>query len=445
MSFPCYTQYRASDVEWLGDIPVHWALKPLKAISTSNDDVLDESTQADYEMEYVEISDVDAIEGILGTTQTTFGKAPSRARRRVKNGDVLISSVRTYLRAIAPVINPPNHLIVSTGFAVIRPRTINSRFLGYSLRSEYFIANVIARSVGISYPAVNASELMQIPVPVPEPSEQLDIATFLDRETTKIDALVAEQENLIALLKEKRMAIIAHAVTKGVSPDAPLKESGVEWLGSVPEHWQHVRLGILFRETAESGSDELPVLSVSIHHGVSDKEFDEDELERKVTRSEDRSKYIRVRPGDLVYNMMRAWQGGFGTVKVEGMVSPAYLVGRPRLKICTDFVEYLLRTPQAIEELRRHSHGVTDFRMRLYWDEFKAIKIALPPLEEQRAIREFISSEVAKIAALIAETETAIGLLNERRMALISAAVTGKIDVRGIESANATPKRVAAA
>src|SRR5437868_2568802 len=113
------------------------------------------------------------------------------------------------------------------------------------------------------------------------------------------------------------------------------KDSGVEWLGEVPEHWDVMRMAHLFTEVAEPGTDELPILSVSIHDGVSDDELTPDELDRKVTRSEDRSKYKRVTPGDLVYNMMRAWQGGFGAVRVIGMVSPAYVVARPRATFLT--------------------------------------------------------------------------------------------------------------
>jgi type I restriction enzyme S subunit len=182
----------------------------------------------------------------------------------------------------------------------------------------------------------------------------------------------------------------------------------------------------------DRGDDDLPVLSVSIHDGVSDREFDDDELDRKVSRSEDRTKYKRVKPGDLVYNMMRAWQGGFGTVTVSGMVSPAYVVARPIDCVRTEFVEQILRTPQAVEELRRHSHGVTDFRLRLYWDVFKSIKIALPPLQEQDEILASIGHETAKLDSLIAEVEIGISLLQERRTALISAAVTGRFDVRGL-------------
>jgi type I restriction enzyme S subunit len=118
------------------------------------------------------------------------------------------------------------------------------------------------------------------------------------------------------------------------------------------------RIANVFHEVIESGNDELPILSVSIHHGVSDNEIADEDMDRKVTRSDDRSKYKRVAPGDLVYNMMRAWQGGFGTVTVEGMVSPAYVVARPKRNLTTAYIEHLLRTPQAIEQMRRHSRGI---------------------------------------------------------------------------------------
>jgi type I restriction enzyme, S subunit len=256
---------------------------------------------------------------------------------------------------------------------------------------------------------------------------------------------VEEQQRLIKLLKEKRQAVAFQAVTNGLDPQVPVKESGVEWLGKVPDHWEVRRLATLFREVSEGGTDDLPILSVSIHDGVSDKELRDDELDRKVARSEDKAKYKRVRPGDLVYNMMRAWQGGFGTVNVPGMVSPAYVVARPRDKLSAQFIEYLLRTPNAIEEMRRQSRGVTDFRLRLYWDEFKAMIIALPPVSEQHRILEMIENEVSKISALIAEVEAAIVLLQERRAAIISAAVTGKIDVRGRAEADAPLPDVVAA
>ncbi|MDZ4114599.1 MAG: restriction endonuclease subunit S, partial [Xanthomonadaceae bacterium] len=265
---------------------------------------------------------------------------------------------------------------------------------------------------------------------VPPLDEQSAIVAFLDRETGKIDALIAEQEKLLTLLAEKRQATISHAVTRGLNPNAPMKDSGVAWLGEVPTHWDMDRMGALYRETAELGNDDLPILSVSIHDGVSDKELNDAELDRKVTRSDDRSKYKRVLPNDLTYNMMRAWQGGFGSVAVAGQVSPAYVVATPRRELRTVFVEQLLRTPHAIEQVRRYSRGITEFRLRLYWDEFKNIRIALPPLAEQDEILSAIASMTETYDALSGEAKHAIDLLKERRSALIATAITGKIDVR---------------
>lgn len=279
---------------------------------------------------------------------------------------------------------------------------------------------------------LNAGKVRSFPLMVPPLPEQIQIATFLDRETAKIDALVAEQRELMDLLKEKRQAVISHVVTRGLNADAPMKPSGIEWLGDVPEHWEITRIANIFRDVSEAGLDDLPILSVSIHHGVSDKEMDDEELDRKVTRSEDRSKYKRVAPNDLVYNMMRAWQGGFGTVTIAGMVSPAYVVARPKPSVETTYVEHLLRTPKAIEQMRRFSRGITDFRLRLYWDEFKNLCIALPPDGEAKAICSEIGAMGERFSELTTEAQRAIDLLQERRTALISAAVTGQIDVRGM-------------
>jgi type I restriction enzyme S subunit len=349
----------------------------------------------------------------------------------VREGDVLFS-ITAHLGAVAVV---PSELEVS----YVSQHVALARLRGERLLPNW-VALVVLSQIGKNYFAsqgyggtkiqLSLDDISCMPVPVPPLVEQRAITEFLDRETGKIDALVEEQRRLIELLKEKRQAVISHAVTKGLDPSAPMKDSGVEWLGAVPAHWEVTRLANVFREVAEPLTDDLPILSVSIHHGVSDDELDEDDLERKVSRSEDRSKYKRVRPEDLVYNMMRAWQGGFGTVSVDGGVSPAYVVARPTRSVETAFVEWVLRTPQCVEEMRTRSVGVTDFRPRLYWDEFKDLKIALPPLTEQQQLLKEIGAEVARYRTLADTAEAAISLLTERRAALISAAVTGKIDVR---------------
>ena len=228
---------------------------PLKTVATHNDKVLDENMPPDAEIMYVDISSVDGVNGIAAKEAMLFGDAPSRARRRVRHGDVIVSTVRTYLRAIACIRDPEENLIVSTGFAVVRPRNeLVPSFLGHVLTASYFVEQVIARSTGVSYPAINASDLVAIPVLVPPLAEQSSIAEFLDRETAKIDGLVEEQRRLIELLKEKRQAVISRAVTKGLNRHAPMKPSGIEWLGDVPEHWDVMRVKHLTRSIEQGWS-----------------------------------------------------------------------------------------------------------------------------------------------------------------------------------------------
>ena len=157
--------------------------------------------------------------------------------------------------------------------------------------------------------------------------------------------------------------------------------------------WISYRLSDIYTERKEPGNESLPLLTVSIHSGVSDGELDEDELPKKVKRIEDKSQYKRAATGDLVFNMMRAWQGAIGTVRTEGMVSPAYIVAKPNGKVYPPFMDYYMKAPRMIGMINRQSYGVTDFRKRLYWDSFSPIPCVLPPVREQRKIAEILSTQ----------------------------------------------------
>ncbi len=213
MKWRPYPAYKPSGVEWLGDVPEHWEVKRLKYLATINDETLSETTSPDFEFSYIDIGSVDSVKGIVATEDKIFKTAPSRARRIVRMGDTIVSTVRTYLRAIAPIRAKHSNMIVSTGFAVVRPRSIDQGFMSYALRESGFIDAIVARSVGVSYPAVNASEIGTIPVPLPSTDEQTAIADFLDRETAKIDKLIAKIETAIERLREYRTALITAAVT----------------------------------------------------------------------------------------------------------------------------------------------------------------------------------------------------------------------------------------
>lgn len=203
-----------SGVEWLGEVPEHWEVQRLKYITTHNDEVLSEKTKTEYEIQYVDIGSVSAIDGIVDINKMSFESAPSRARRLVKDGDIIVSTVRTYLKAIAPIISPPINLVVSTGFTVIRPtKGLHKDYASYFLRSNVFIANVVSRSVGVSYPAINSSDLVDIYICKPEYEEQIEISSYLAKQSEKIDDLIVKASHQIELMKERRTALISAAVT----------------------------------------------------------------------------------------------------------------------------------------------------------------------------------------------------------------------------------------
>ena len=441
MSFARYPAYKDSGVDWLGEVPGHWEVVRLNTTATCNDEVLLESTAEDYEIEYVEISGVQAGQGITETATLPFGNAPSRARRVVRDGDVLISTVRTYLRAIAQVKSPPENMIASTGFAVLRPRRIDSRFLGYACHAEGFVSEVIARSVGVSYPAINASELARLPIPLPTAPEQTAIATFLDRETAKIDALVAEQEKLIALLQEKRQAVISHAVTKGLDPNVPMKDSGVEWLGEVPAHWAvgncgfYLRIlsGFAFPSSGFTDDDSAHRLLRGANVGVSRLKWD-DTVYWQRSEGDGLDDYEMVE-GDLVIGMDRPLIGeGMRVAKVTAQDLPSLLLQRVASlkvgnKLHPDYLHYLLASEMFIAHFSPETTGVSV--PHISPDQINKFVIPIPPMSEQLAIVNDVKRLLAEFGGLIAESEIAVGLLQERRTALISAAVTGQIDVRG--------------
>ena len=252
------------------------------------------------------------------------------------------------------------------------------------------------------------------------------IATYLDRETTQIDALIAAKERLLLLLAEKRQALITRAVTRGLDPAVKMKDSGVEWLGEVPEHWEVVRLASIFKERDTRCEPELPLLEVSINSGVIIREFSKDSIESVAS---DFNIYKVARPGDVVFNKMRMWQGAVGIAPTDGLVSPDYTVAYSDDSILADFANILFRTKQFSAECARHSHGIVWDRLRLYWEGFREINIALPSRKEQQEIVSFIRQKVGLMDSLIVITNQSITLLKERRSALISAAVTGQLTI----------------
>ena len=439
MKYQCYAEDKDSGVEWLGEIPSHWDSKPLKYLCTYNDEVLTEATSSDTEIQYIDIGSVSATEGISHIETMLFKDAPSRARRIVKDGDVIVSTVRTYLEAIAPIDNPPENLIVSTGFAVIRPnKNLYKGYAAYCLRAKGFIKEVVARSVGVSYPAINSSDLVNIAVPSIAYSEQTKIANFLDHETAKIDSLIEKQQQLIELLKEKRQAVISHAVTKGLNPNVSMKDSGVEWLGQVPEHWivksyRHAsriyrgKFGHRPRNDPAFYDGEYPFIQTG-DVARADKYI----TEYSQTLNEKGKEVSQLFPKGT---LMMAIAANIGDTAILGFeaYAPDSVVGfKPHDQIDLEFLKYSFMA--ALPALEQTSTQSTQANLNV--ERIGAVQGSFPSKGEQKKIVQYLDQLLEHYRVTENKAESTIQLMQERRTALISAAVTGKIDVRNWQNPN---------
>ena len=216
-------------------------------------------------------------------------------------------------------------------------------------------------------------------------------------------------------------------IRRGEVPEGYVKTA----LGLAPANWKRYTFGDIYTERKEPGDENLPLLMVSIHSGVSDGEVDAAELPKQVKRIEDKSQYKKAVSGDLVFNMMRAWQGAIGTVRTTGMVSPAYIVAEPNDKAYPLFMDYYSRTPQMINQIDRQSYGVTDFRKRLYWDSFAPISCTLPPIEEQQKIAAILTTQ----DRVIELKEKCLAEKQRQKKYLMQQLLTGKKRLLGFNGA----------
>lgn len=421
-------------------LPDGWSEKPLKRVARINSDKLLETTDPDYEIEYVDIGNVTLETGIERTERFRFEDSPSRARRQVKDGDTIVSTVRTYLKAVARIADAPANLVVSTGFAVLRAGPdLDPRFLYRVAQSQQFVERIVAHSVGVSYPAINPNDFGRFPIPIPPLDEQRAIARFLDRETGKIDELIVKKERLLELLKEKRQIVISHAVTKGLNPYVPMKSSDIEWLGDVPEHWKVMRLKRLVSNLrritygiVQPGESDANGRFMIRGKDYSSGWCQPDEIFRVSSAIEVPYARSRIQTGDLVMTIVGAGVGNVALIPdwLDGanITQTTARIALDLEKAQPEFVRYALQGLIGQRNLERNVYGSAQPRLNI--EHVDSYLMTVPPLDEQRRIVACLKGELDQFAELVAEAQRGIDLLQECRAALISAAVTGQIDVR---------------
>jgi type I restriction enzyme S subunit len=312
---------------------------------------------------------------------------------------------------------------------VVTPReAVAVRWLGELLRAM----DLNQYSASAAQPGLAVETIAALKVPIPPLEKQHAIADYLDRETARLDALVAAKERVLGLLAEKRRALITRAVTRGLDPRAPLRDSGIPWLAKIPAHWQTKRAKWLFSERDQrSVTGEEVLLSLRMERGL----VPHNDVSNKPTRPEELVGYKRASPGEIVVNRMRAAIGLVALCREDGLVSPDYAVFVPSKNTSGQYYVQLFTTELLGAVFRSVSTGMgtgSSGFLRLYSEAFLALWLPYPPLDEQSAISEFVGRESGRLDEMRAATERTLALLKERRSALIAAAVTGQIDVENV-------------
>ena len=431
-----YAAYKDSGVSWLGKVPAHWEVQRLKSWVDVNEFVLSEDTDPEYTFEYLDIASVATGRLTAKPERIRFGNSPSRARRVVRPGDTIVSTVRTYLKAVWHAEHPGDELIASTGFAVLTPRRGTfPRFVNYFCQSDPFTNRVTAEAVGIAYPAIAETRLGTFDVCIPPYPEQAAIVRFLDHADRRIRRYIRAKQKLITLLEEQKQAIIHEAVTGQIDvrtgrPYPAYKDAGVEWLGRVPAHWDVWRSKRVFRPRTELARPDDSQLSATQAYGVIAQADYEEKIRRKVTkilRHLNQRRHVEV--DDFVISM-RSFQGGLERAWESGCIRSSYIVLQAATtRLIVGYFGHLFKSAGYIGALQSTANFIRDGQ-DLNFENFCRVNLPVPPRGEQQEIAQTLDREQSHVRSMIERSRQQIDLLREYRTRLIADVVTGKLDVR---------------
>ncbi len=446
--FKAYPMYRDSGVEWLGEIPAGWEVKRIRFISDSNPVASEvRSLPGDTEVSFVPMEAVGENGGLALETTKLLSDVKA-GYTYFRDGDVVVAKITPCFEngkgALADGLT--NGIAFgTTELHVLRTKAeADAGFAFYVTLSDAFRKIGEADMYGAGgQKRISETFVRDFRIPLPPLPQQRAIAKFLDRETARIDTLVARKKRLITLLQERRLALITCAVTKGLNPAAPMKDSGVEWLGEIPAHWEDTRLRRVLTwieqgwspdcENRPADEDEWGVLKAGC---VNRGEFVESE-HKTLPQSERPILELEIREGDLLMSRASGSRDLVGSVAVVRKCRPRLLLCDKVFRLHVDerqvsktFAAHALNSRVARSQIESVLSGGSGLANNIAQSVVKDLMIALPPRDEQEEITAFIDNEAARLDGLIAHIRNAMFRLNELRMALISAAITGKIDVR---------------
>lgn len=422
--FKPYYEYKEAGLPWLSNIPYHWEMNRNKNVLTLKKVRVGESHGQHILLSLTK-------QGIIARDMVNIkGKFPKEfdTYQEVNPGDIIF--------CLFDVDETPRSVGLSTlsgmitgAYTVFEVKDINKKYLYY-----YYLALDNHKQLKPLYSGlrkvINSDTFLRTKMPYPPREEQDQIVRYLDSKLAKINKYIKNKKKLIELLKEQKQAIINQAITKGLDPNAKMKPSGIEWLGDIPEGWEVIKIKRLFNEIDERNTElKYILLTFSRNKGL----IPFSENSDKVPSGSDLSIYKVVKKGNLLMNKMQAWSGMFISAKTYGSVSPDYSVFEPSKLANVDFYEYVFRNPIQVEQFANASKGVGSGFNRLYTPAFGDIFTVMPPLQEQEEIVKYLQIKTQAIDKAVEIIKKEIDLITEYRTILISAVVTGKVDVRNIE------------
>ena len=413
-----YSSYKDSGVSWIGEIPEHWEVKQLRSFLT----LFTEKGHGDAQLLSV-TREQGVIERDKEDKEENHNFVPEdlSGYKYIEKGDFAINKMKAWQGSFA--VSDYNG-IVSPAYFTCKLKGVNKEFFSKAIRSKAYVPFFTQYSKGIRVGQwdLNPYALKSIPFFLPSPEEQAAIVNYIEEKTSKIDAYVADKEKEIELLQELKQKTIADAVTKGLNPDAKMKDSGISWIGEIPEHWEVKKIGSLFVERREKVSDkEFPALSVS-KQGVTP------QLDTAV-KTDNGDNRKKVCKNDFVVNSRSDRKGSCGVSPCTGSVSLINIVLSPRENIEVQYFHHLFRSNNYIEEYYRIGRGIVADLWTTRYSEMRNIFVPLPPKDEQQSIVAYIEEKCEKIDKLASELQSEIDYLKEYKQRLIADCVTGQVKV----------------
>lgn len=419
-----------SGIEWIGEIPEGWEITRLKHLAdfepTCDTSYLTDESKITYTpMECVKnggFENRSALYGNLSHTLTPF-----------QNGDIAMAKV-------TPCFENGNIAIMDNLFSgfglgsselfIFRPKSISTRYFFYWLQNKAFVARACSTMTGTGgLKRISPSFIRNCPVHCPSTDEQTKISDYLDAKCSKIDDLLTSVHASIEEYKKLKQAVITQAVTKGVRGEREMKDSGVEWIGEIPAEWSVQRIKTIF--SIRNERNYLPLEQVNLISLYTDKGVVQHCDIEKTTgnKASNADGYKKVYPNDMIVNIILCWMGAIGRSNYAGVTSPAYDVYVPSSKIECKFYHYYFRTLGFSGDCYKNGRGIMAMRWRTYSDQFRSIKVVVPPLEEQKEIVGYLDAKCAEIDGLIVKKEQLVKELESYKKSLIYEVVTGKREV----------------